>query len=459
MRVVYLLFCVSLFGEDWPRFRGADGSGVGQGTGYPAELSRATQAWRTPVRPGKSSPVLTKRHIFLTGYDDGKLYTQCFERQTGRLLWERSVDRVSQLQANRLNHPAAITPVTDGENVYSFFKDFGFVSYDAAGNLRWKAPMGPFTTTMGLGASPVLAGANVVLLADQVEGSFIAALDRRNGELRWKIDREEGEGWGTPLVHNPEGRTPYVLTTSRGQLGAYSLVDGKRVSSLRGLPTTVVGSPVIVDGVLYVQGYGSDAPAPFSQRLEKLDKNKDGQLSKDEYLDEPFLGGIAKYVGNRDGLISEEEWNAKQREIIGPNCLVAYRLDYDERGRLTPRELWRYEKSFTGVIPSPLIYQRIVYFVKNGGILTALDARSGAVLKTGRVPGALGGYSASPVAVEGKVYLASEDGNLAVLQAGANWEVLAVSSIGESCIASAALSNGAVYLRSDQALYRFTATK
>jgi outer membrane protein assembly factor BamB len=228
---------------------------------------------------------------------------------------------------------------------------------------------------------------------------------------------------------------------------------------LRGLPTTVVGSPVIADGILYVQGYGSDAPAPFSQRLEKLDKNKDGQLSKEEYLDDPFLGGIAKYVGNRDLVITEEEWNAKQREIIGPNCLVAYQLEYDARGVLTPRELWRYEKSFTGVIPSPLVYQGVLYFVKNGGILTALDARTGAVRKTGRVPGALGGYSSSPVAADGKIYLASEDGNLAVLRAGADWEVLSVDPIAESCYATPALSEGAIYLRTDQALYRFQETK
>lgn len=443
-------------GEDWTRFRGANGSGVSAGTGYPASLRKdANAVWRTPVRPGKSSPVLTNRHVFLTGFDGGKLYTQCFDRQSGKLLWERSVSRTSDFLANRLNHPAGITPVTDGDNVYSFFKDYGFVSYDARGNERWKAPMGPFNNTMGLGAAPVLAGPNVVLLADQVEGSFIAALDRRNGELRWKMEREEGEGWGTPLSHEPSSRTPYILTASRGQFGSYTVEAGKRVTTLRGLPTTVVGSPVIDNGILYVQGYGSDVPQPFSQRLEKLDKNHDGQLSKDEYLDEAFLAGIAKYVGNRDMVITEEEWNAKQREVMGPNCLVAYRLEYDSTGAIAPRELWRYEKSFTGVIPTPLVYRGIVYFVKNGGILTALDAKTGAVLKTGRVPGALGGYSSSPVAADGKIYLASEDGNLAVLRAGAEWDVLSTSNIGESCYATPALSGGDIYLRTDEALYRF----
>jgi len=443
-------------GEDWTRFRGANGSGVALDTGYPDSLQKdANAVWRSPVRPGKSSPILTKKHVFLTGFEGGKLYTQCFDRQNGKLLWERSVEKGNDFLANRLNHPAGITPVTDGENVYSFFKDYGFVAYGASGDVRWKAPMGPFNNTMGLGAAPMLAGPNVVLLADQVEGSFVAALDRKNGELRWRTVREEGEGWGTPLFLGAAKRPPIVLTASRGQLGAYTVDSGKRVTTLRGLPTTVVGSPVIHEGVLYVQGYGSDAPAPFSARLEKLDKNHDGQLSKDEYLDEPFLAGIAKYVGNRDMIITEAEWLAKQKEVMGPNCLVAYRLEYDADGNLLPRELWRYEKSFTGVIPTPLVYQGVLYFVKNGGILTALDANTGALLKSGRVAGALGGYSTSPVAADGRIYLASEDGNIAVIRAGGDWEVLSANNIGESCYATPALSDGDIYLRTDEALYRF----
>ncbi|MSV30983.1 MAG: hypothetical protein EXQ57_00520 [Bryobacterales bacterium] len=458
--ILFPVVCAVAAGEDWTRFRGPNGSGVAVGAGYPAAFKKdANVVWRTPVRSGKSSPILTAKHVFLTGFADGKLYTQCFDRQTGKLLWERSVDRAHSLLANRLNHPAAITPVSDGENVFSFFKDYGFVAYDATGNVRWKAPMGPFHTAMGLGAAPILAGPNVVLLADQVEGSFVAGLDRKNGELRWKAARDEGEGWGTPLFLDTVKRTPYVLTASRGQFGAYTVGDGKRVSTLRGLPTTVVGSPVIDNGVLYVQGYGSDEPAPFASRLAALDKNHDGQLTRDEYLDDAFLTGIAKYVGNRDMVITEAEWLAKQKEVLGPNCLVAYQLEYDAEGKPAPRELWRYEKSFTGVIPTPLIYQGVLYFVKNGGILTALDAKTGAVLKTGRVAGALGGYSSSPVAADGKIYLASEDGNVAVVQAGAAWEVLSTTSLGESCYATPALSEGDIYLRTDEALYRFSGTK
>ncbi|HUQ91308.1 MAG TPA: PQQ-binding-like beta-propeller repeat protein [Bryobacteraceae bacterium] len=453
--IVTILMLPAAAAEDWTRFRGANGSGVSASKGFPAELGKNKNVlWRSPVRPGKSSPVLTSRHVFLTGFEDGKLYTQCFDRKTGKLLWERSVDKSRSEVAHQLNHEAAITPVTDGENVYVLFKDYGFVSYDAAGNLRWKSPLAQFSNTMGAAASPILAGDYVVLLADQTEGAFIAAYDKRNGELRWRTAREESEAWGTPLVYHPSAGEAQILTTGRGQFGSHRLKDGKRLATLHGLPIAIVGSPILANGNLYVQGYGNDAPAPFSQRLEKLDKNHDGKLSPDEYGNDAFLTGIAKYKGNRDMILTEDEWKEKQLEVLGPNCLIGFRLEASG----PPRELWRYEKSFTGVIPTPLLYEDVLYFVKNGGIFTALEPHTGKALKAGRLPGAVGGYSSSPVAADGKIYLASEDGNVSVLRAGKDWEVVSVNDFGEGCYATPALSEGNVYLRTDRALYRFGST-
>jgi outer membrane protein assembly factor BamB len=453
--LILLIVCTALApAEQWTRFRGPNGSGVVEDGGYPAELKKDRNLlWRSLVRPGKSSPVLTGRHVFLTGAEGGKLYTQCFDRKTGKLLWERSIDTPREQIANRLNHPAAVSPVTDGESVYSFFKDYGFVSYNAAGAERWRTPMGPFDSTMGLGTSPILAGGLLILVSDLVEGSFIAALDSKNGEIRWKVARDEAESWGSPLLLTGSAR-PQILTASRGQLGTHRIADGKRLFTMHGLPTTVVGSPILNGNTMYVFGYGSDTPAPFSQRLARFDKDADGRLSPEEYGDEPFLAGIAKYKGNRDRIITEEEWNEKQKEVMGPNHLAAYRLEADGE-KVRADEIWRYEKSFTAVIPSSLLYQGVLYFVKNGGILTSLDGTTGAVLKTGRVDGAIGGYSASPVAADGKIYLASEDGNLAVLKAGGQWEVLSAMDLGEPCYATPALSQGSVYLRTDAALYRF----
>jgi len=447
-------------GEDWTRFRGPNGSGVSKDTGFPIQFGREKNAvWRSSVRRGKSSPVLTSLHVFLTAFEREKLFTLCFDRRSGKLVWERALDRPRREDGNTLNEPSSITPVTDGEKIYVFFKDYGLVSYDAAGNLRWKVPLGPFSNTMGLAASPIIGAGIVVLQIDQLRGSYIAAFDCRNGEMRWKTARTEQEGWATPLLHRtPDGKL-LVLTVGRGQVGAHRLDSGKRVGSATGLPPATVASPVLGGDVLFAFGYGTESSVPFSDVLAKLDKNHDQQLAADEYADDAFLVGIAKLEGNRDGIVTKEEWDVRFQGLIGPSGLWAFRLELasgpssDLPVRI--RELWRHEKDFSGVVPSPLVYEGVLYVLKNGGILTAFDRETGTVLKTGRVEGALGGYSASPVAAAGNIFLASEDGKVAVVRAGKDWDVLAVNDIGENCYATPALSEGEIYLRTDEALYRF----
>jgi outer membrane protein assembly factor BamB len=448
--------------EAWTRFRGPNGSGISMDTGFPIEVGKSRNLiWRTPVRRGKSSPVLTALHVFLTGYDKGKLTTQCFDRATGRLLWERAESRAHHQDVNLLNNPAAITPVTDGENVYVFFKDFGLISYDAAGRLRWKVPLGPFTNSMGLGASPIVAGDSIILVADQISNSYIAAFDRRNGEIRWKTARQESEGWGTPLLYTPQGSEPLILTAGQGQYGAHRVADGKRVFSHPGLSPGMVASPVLDHDTIFAFGYGADhGPSLFAGVLAQLDKNHDGQLTPDEYQDIPgdtsdhqmtaTLTGMGKYMGNGDGIVTQDNLDAWGRHTGGPTGLLAVRLEGD-----TARDLWRYDKGFAGVIPSPLLYDGVLYVIKNGGILTAFNPTTGEVFKTGRVAGALGGYSASPVAAQGRIFIVSEEGKLAVLRAGRDWEVLAVNDLGEGVFATPALSAGRIYVRTDQALYCF----
>jgi outer membrane protein assembly factor BamB len=470
LQLLFFILSSSALAEDWTRFRGPNGSGISKDTGFPVEFDKARNViWRTPVRPGKSSPVLTEHRIFLTGFENEKLLTQCFDRQTGKLLWERVEARIHKQDVNLLNNPAAITPVTDGENVYVFFKDFGLISYDAAGKVRWRVPLGPFTNSMGLGASPIVAGDSIVLLADQLEKSYIAAFDRRNGEIRWKVAREESEGWGTPLLYDPSGSAPLILTAGQGQYGGHRLADGKRVFSQPGLSPGMVASPVLDHDTIFAFGYGADMPSLFSNTLARLDKNHDGEISPDEYQDIPgdtadrqataMMTAIGKYMGNGDGIVTKDKFDAWGRHVGGPTGLLAVQLDRDraaaDEKAVRPRELWRYDKGFAGVIPSPLLYDGVLYAIKNGGILTAFNPATGEVFKAGRVQGALGGYSASPVAAEGKIFVVSEEGKLAVLRAGREWDVLAVNDLGEGSFATPALSAGRIYVRTDQALYCF----
>ena len=451
--------------EDWTRFRGPNGSGVSNDSGFPLVFDKTrNMLWRTPVKPGKSSPVLTDHHVFLTAYENERLFTECFDRQTGKLLWERMEIRTPKPEGNLLNNPAAISPVTDGENVYVFFKDVGLISYDPAGKVRWRVALGPFTNSMGLGSSPILAGDAVVLQIDQIAGSYIAAFDRRNGEILWKTPREESESWTTPLLYTPPGGAPLILTAGPGQYGAHRLSDGKRIFSQPGLSPAMIASPVLDRDNIYAFGYGADSPSPFSKALARLDKNHDGQLTPDEYENIPgdtpdrqiaaVYIAMGKFMGNRDGIVTEDKWDAWGRHVGGPTGLLAVHLDADG-GVVHSSELWRYEKGFAGVVPSPLLYQGVLYVVKDGGILTAFNPSTGEVLKTGRVRGVLGGYSASPVAADGKIFVASEEGKVAVLRPGRDWDVLAVNDLGEGVFATPALSGGRIFVRTEDALYCF----
>jgi len=469
LQLVLAALACPILAEDWTRFRGPNGSGISKDAGFPVEFGKEKNViWKTAVRAGKSSPVLTERHIFLTGFEKEKLFTQCFDRQTGKLLWEAAENRTYRQSGNLLNNPAAITAVTDGENVYAFFKDFGLISYDPAGKVRWRVRLGPFITTMGLGSSPIIAEDSVVLVADQIQGSYIAAFDRRTGEMRWKTAREESEGWATPLLHRSPCSAPLIVTAGQGRYGGHRLTDGKRTFSQPGFSPATVASPVLGADTIFAFGYGGDSESPFAVYLEQLDKNHDGQISPDEYTNAPddpqhlttdVMTAAGKYMGNGDGIVTKEKFDAWWRHAAGPNRLLAVRLDCEpgqaQEKTVRPRELWQYDKNFAGVIPSPLLYEGVLYFVKNGGILTALDPDTGHVLRTGRVKGALGGYSASPVAADGKIFLVSEEGKVAVLRAGRDWEVLALNDLGEGTYATPALSQGRIYLRSDEALWCF----
>jgi len=452
---VFFLLTSLVQSEDWSRFRGPNGQGISTATGFPTEFNRTKNlVWRTPLRPGKSSPVLTAKHVFLTGFENQALYTQCFDRIAGKLLWERSEPVAHKDGVNLLNHPAAITPVTDGANVYVFFKDYGLLSYSAAGKLRWRVPLGPFTNSQGLGAAPILAGGHLILQVDQMEGSYIAAYSAASGKLRWKVAREESESWGTPILYGRPGTALQIVTVGANHVGGHRAADGKRTFTFPGASPSMVASPLIDGGTVYAFGYGFQTSLPFSRFLDRSDKNKDGVLTPDEYGTVNVLRSAGQYIGNGDGIVTEEKWKLWNDHVRGPTGLVAVDLA-SSAGK--PRLLWRFDKGFEGVIPSPLLHQGILYSVKNGGILTAFDARTGEVAKTGRIQGALGGYSASPVLAEGRLYFSSEEGKVAVVRPGRDWELVQLNDLQEEIFATPALSAGKLFIRTTEALYCFGA--
>ena len=305
---------------------------------------------------------------------------------------------------------------------------------------------------MGNAASLILSGDSVILLADQEEGAFIASYRTSNGELNWKTNRGSVFGWSTPMLYQPAGGEPQIVTATMSQLNAHSATTGEPAWAHLGTSPGVTPSPVMLGDTVYSFGYGFETPQPFAPSLAEFDQDKDGQISPAEYGDDAMLAMVGRYYGVADKYATQEAWDNFFRIATKPSALVAVRLDPET---MEPHEVWRYERNFIGVVPSPILIEGILYLVKNGGILTTFNAETGEVIKVGRVTGAVDPYSASPVAAEGRIYLATEAGNVAVVEAGREWSVVAINALDEPMYATPALSQGHIYVRTDAALYSF----
>ncbi|MCP5117367.1 MAG: PQQ-binding-like beta-propeller repeat protein [bacterium] len=177
-------------GAEWPQFRGPNAAGVSGETNLPVEFGPETNVvWKTEVPPGWSSPAVAGERVFLTGMEDEKLFTFALDRATGRILWRREAPRPRRQVMHDTNSPAAATPVSDGVNVFSFFPDFGLLAYGGDGNELWRIPLGPFNNPFGHGSSPVLAGDTLLMVCDQDANSFMLAIDKATGRVKWRKER------------------------------------------------------------------------------------------------------------------------------------------------------------------------------------------------------------------------------------------------------------------------------
>ncbi|MCC6587916.1 MAG: PQQ-binding-like beta-propeller repeat protein [Bryobacterales bacterium] len=460
---IYLLSSIALtvFAADWPQFRGLNGSGLCPACGeFPATFGPAKNVvWKTDLPVGKSSPVLVGDRILLTAAEGDNLVTMSLNRTTGKVEWKRSIAAPKREAQHPLNHRAAPTPVSDGKNVYAFFADFGLVAYDLAGKELWRLPLGPFNSQHGVVGSPVYADGRVVLVCDQDTDAFIIGVDAATGKVAWKSPRNVINGYSTPLVYRPARGPAQIIAPGSYQLTAYSAVDGEQVWFVRGLTCQPKSAPTIADNIVYFSGWttGNDAGQqvdlpPFDEVIAKADANRDGKLAQPE-LPQPWqpTGSWRAIDLDRDGFLNEREWTFFRTRRASRNGLFAIKMG--GTGDVTDSNvLWRFEKSLPDV-PSPLVYNDVVYLIRNGGIATALDAKSGRVLKQARLTGALEDYYASPIGVDGKVYMASEHGKVVVLRAGGDWEILAINDFDSDIYATPALDHGRMYVRTQNALY------
>jgi outer membrane protein assembly factor BamB len=448
---------------DWPQFRGPNGSGVFETSNLPLLFGPDKHVvWKAPLPPGHSSPVLTEEFIFLTALKNESLLTICLSRENGKILWQKKAPRPRQQKIDDRNHPASPSPVTDGERVFVFFADFGMLAYDLKGNELWRLPLGPFDNLYGMGASPVLAGGNVILVCDQNDDSYIIAANTQSGRVAWRTERPEAKsGHSTPIVYQPESGELQVLVPGSFLLSAYSASSGKKVWWVGGLSFEMKSTPVVQDNVLFINGYATPLNQPdeqveippFSQALSKFDSNKDGKVEKKELPDEEPYGWFGFIDVNGDGFLDSEDWNYFEAALASLNGMLAIRMG-GQGDMSQSSHVWQYRRSVPQ-LPSPLLYKNVLYMINDGGTVTTFKPGNGDVIAQGRLKGAGTRFFASPVAADDKVFIVSRRGNVSVLGPGGSLEVLAINDLKELCYATPAIAEGRIYFRTEKALYCF----
>jgi outer membrane protein assembly factor BamB len=446
----------------WGRFRGPDGTGVFDGAALPAEFGPAKSlVWRRELPPGHSSPVVAGGRVYLTAAERDRLYTYCLDAGSGRILWKQEAPRSRHEKLHSLNHPASPTPVSDGGNVYTFFPDFGLLSYTREGKERWRLPLGPFNNVYGIGVSPVLADDMVVLVIDQNKNSHIMAVGRDDGKVRWRKPRPEAlSGASTPLVVKRAAGPSLILAPASFRMDVYSARDGEAVWWVRGLPSEMKSVPVVVGDLVYVSGFNTPENDPgkqvalpsWQELLARDDANHDGAIQKGELSDARTKRYWDFIDTEAHGQIVEKEWNLHLATMAAENGLYVFK--FGSRGDETGRLVWKYQRSVPQ-LPSIVVYRDVVYMLNDRGVLTTLDAASGKMLRQDRVRGVSDEYYASPVAGDGKIFLASHKGVVTVLRAGGQQEVLAANALDEEIFATPAIADGRLYVRTVSAIYCF----
>src|SRR5688572_27586920 len=412
---------------NWPSFRGPQARGVAEGFTTPAAWdvqAGKNVLWRTPI-PGlaHSSPVIWGTRVFVTsavrtkgdselsslygspGYGSGDSVADegehsfelfCLDKKTGALLWKRtSHTGVPRVKRHPKSTHANSTPACDAASVVAFYGSEGLYCYDHEGNLRWRVDLGVLDSSApgaadvqwGFASSPVLHDGRVIVQCDVQKGSFLAAFSLADGKELWRTPREESSTWCTPTVLESAGdRGAQVLVNGYKHIGAYDLAAGKEIWKLVGGGDVPVPAPVVAHELVFLT-------------------SAHGQFHPLRAVPVAARGTLA---------VTDLAWNQPSAGIY---------------------------------MQTPLVYGEEIYACNDGGVVGCFDARTGDPVYRERLGDGTSGFSSSAVAAEGKLYFTSEEGRVHVIAAGPDFEVLGTNELGETCLATPALSEGVLFFR------------
>ncbi len=391
----WLLVPCAARAENWPCWRGPRGDGTSLEKNIPVRWSATENIrWKVPVPgTGHASPIVWEDRIFLVSCLEEKQQRilLCYDRPSGKLLWQRVVLTAPLERKHRLNSYASSTPATDGERVYVTFLDrqWMFVAaYDFQGRQLWAVRPGVFHSRHGYCSCPVLYRDLVIVNGDHDGDSYIVALDRRTGRTVWKVPREfKTRSYVTPIIRRLAGRTQMILSGSKC-VTSYDPDTGRLLWIVHG-PTEQFVASMVDNGhlVFLTAGY-------------------------------------------------------PERHILA--------IRPDGTGNVTKTHIvWRTRQG-AAYVPSPVVVGEHLYVVSDQGVATCFEAETGRVRWRKRLGVR---FSASPVVAEGRIYFQADDGTTTVVQAGPRFRRLAVNRLGEYTYASAAVSQGNIFIRSEKHLW------
>ncbi len=434
----FFCFLAIASAADWPEWRGPTHNGMASGDAPLKWSDSQNIKWRAAI-PGRglSSPIVWGDKVFLTtaiptttaseeefrgsgGPPSGRrrplrrrrgppsrpqseqeFVLLCLDRNTGEILWQRTAAKVVPHQGYRPGQGsfASESPVTDGRHVIAYFGSRGIYCYDLDGNLAWKRELGvnmDIYHDYGEGTSPVLDGNMLLIKADHEGTSFLVALNKNTGRRIWRVSRDERTSFSVPLVVTHENRKQ-IITAATNRIRAYDYETGALLWECGGLGMNSIPAPVSANGIVYAMtGY------------------------RDPKLLAIQLGG--------------------KGDITGSDLV-----------------LWSTTR-YTSYVPSPLLNDNRLYVVRDGGFISAYDATTGEpIYQSVRLP--VGHtFKSSPVGVDGKIYLASEQEDVIVLKMGDKPDVLAVNTLEDQAfVATPAIVDGEIFLRSSSTLFCISA--
>ena len=429
--ILSLCSITTIQAQNWSSFRGNNASGVAEGRKIPAAWSvdkSQNIVWKTLI-PGFShaSPIVWGNRVFVitaissdnkTGFiakdrgiglaEDSVKHTwriYGLDKKSGRVIWSQTAyEGIPRARRHVKATQANSTPATDGRYVVALFGSEGLVCYDVNGKQLWKQDLGILnpglwddpSSSWGHSSSPIIYKDLVIVQADGHKQSFIAAFNLKDGKQVWRADRGEITSWTTPTINTAATRAELVVNGGRFIRG-YDPLTGKELWRFSDSDTQVkMQAPLVAHGLIYITG-GYPAGRPM-------------------YAFKPgAVGDIS--------LKSDQETN----DFIA----------------------WKSSKG-SPYTPTPIIYGDLLYTCADNGVLSAYDAKTGTMIYQQRLPSS---FSASPVAADGKLYLSSEDGDVFVVRAGPTYELLATNVMGQPLMATPAISDGLLVLRTKDFVY------